>query len=72
MERPDLADSRHDTVSAHQEVIRAIEQAVADNLNLLLPLDKAWQPTDYLPDLEIGELAGRGRTVSEDGRGRLR
>jgi acyl-[acyl-carrier protein] desaturase len=39
-------------VSSHLEVIRGIEQAVADNLNLLVPLDKAWQPSDYLPDLE--------------------
>ena len=65
MERTDLADHRRDTVSEHQEVIRAIEPAVADHLSLLLPLDRAWQPTDYLPDLEIGELAGRGRRVSE-------
>lgn len=34
------------------EVIRAIEHAVADNLKLLAPLDKAWQPADYLPGLE--------------------
>ena len=52
MHRTDLAYRRHDTVSAHLDVIRAIEQAVADDLNLLAPLDKAWQPTDYLPDLE--------------------
>jgi acyl-[acyl-carrier-protein] desaturase len=38
--------------SMHQEVIRAIEPAVADNLKLLLPLERAWQPTDYLPRLE--------------------
>ena len=36
----------------HWDVIRAIEPAVADNLDLLVPIDKAWQPTDYLPDLE--------------------
>ena len=36
----------------HDEVIRAIEPAVADNLGLLAPVDKAWQPADYLPDLE--------------------
>ena len=52
MERTDLADRADDTVSEHQEVIRAIEPAVADHLSLLLPLDRAWQPTDYLPDLE--------------------
>ena len=33
--------------------IRAIEPAVADQQSLLLPLDRAWQPTDYLPDLEM-------------------
>ena len=36
----------------HFDVIRAIEPAVADNLGLLIPVAKAWQPTDYLPDLE--------------------
>ena len=40
------------TVSEHLDVIRTMERAVADNLNLLAPRDKAWQPTDYLPDLE--------------------
>jgi len=34
------------------EVIAALEPAVAEHLDLLVPLDKAWQPTDYLPDLE--------------------
>jgi len=52
MERTDSAYRGHDTVSRHQEVIRAIEPAVADNLRLLVPIDKAWQPTDYLPGLE--------------------
>ena len=51
-ERTDSADRGHDTVCEHQEVIRAIEPAVAYHLSLLLPLDRAWQPTDYLPDLE--------------------
>jgi acyl-[acyl-carrier protein] desaturase len=53
-ERRDRAEGRHDTLSEHLDVIRAIEQAVADNLNLLAPINKAWQPTDYLPDLESG------------------
>jgi hypothetical protein len=53
MERTESADRGHDTVSGHQEGIRAIEPAVADNLSLLLPLDRAWQPTDDLPDLEM-------------------
>src|SRR6186713_233695 len=52
IERTDSADRVDGTVSEHQEVIRAIEPAVADNLRLLVPIDKAWQPTDYLPSLE--------------------
>ena len=36
----------------HRAVIRAIEPAVGDHLHLLVPIDRAWQPTDYLPDLE--------------------
>jgi len=52
MDRTGQAHRRRDTVSEHLDVIRAIEQAVADNLNLLARLGKAWQPSDYLPDLE--------------------
>src|SRR6187401_1157327 len=33
------------------DVIRAIEPAVQESLDLLVPVDRAWQPTDYLPDL---------------------
>ncbi len=35
----------------HQDVLVALEPFVAENLSLLLPVDRAWQPTDYLPDL---------------------
>ncbi len=34
------------------EVILAIEPAAGRHLDLLVPVDKAWQPSDYLPDLE--------------------
>src|SRR6478735_12759654 len=49
---------RDGMVPAHLEVIRAVEQSVADHLNLLVPLDKAWQPTDYLPDLTSSAWQG--------------
>ena len=52
MERADVTDRCHGTVSAHHEVIRAIEPAVTEHLGLLVPIGRAWQPTDYLPDLE--------------------
>src|SRR5687768_1424738 len=51
-ERANATDRRHGTVSEHHEVIRAIEPAVKENLGLLVPIDRAWQPTEYLPDLE--------------------
>jgi len=51
MERADVTDRRHGTLSEHHEVIRAIEPAVRENLGLLVPIARAWQPTDYLPDL---------------------
>jgi acyl-[acyl-carrier-protein] desaturase len=35
----------------HDDVIRAIEPSVERHLHLLRPVDTAWQPTDYLPDL---------------------
>lgn len=33
-------------------MIRAIEPAIASHLDLLVPVHKAWQPSDFLPDLE--------------------
>jgi acyl-[acyl-carrier-protein] desaturase len=52
MAGPDPADRRQRAVWEHHAVIRAIEPAVAGELRLLLPLDRAWQPTDYLPRLD--------------------
>jgi acyl-[acyl-carrier-protein] desaturase len=33
------------------EVLRGLQEAVEENLSLLLPIADAWQPTDFLPDL---------------------
>lgn len=63
----------HDgSVPAHLEVIRGLDQSVAGNLNLVVPLDKAWQPTDYLPDLassgwqdEVQRFREAARQVSD-------
>ena len=52
MARADLIGRRGDAVTDHHDVIRAIEPAVGENLDLLVPVDRAWQPTDYLPNLE--------------------
>lgn len=66
--RSSSADPLPDTLSEHHEVVSAIEPAVAGNLRLLVPIDKAWQPTDYLPSLETEDWRDeveRVRTAAE-------
>jgi acyl-[acyl-carrier-protein] desaturase len=36
---------------AKREVLVGLRHVVAENLNLLTPVERAWQPTDFLPDL---------------------
>lgn len=38
-------------VRAQLELLKSMSGFVKDNLNLLLPVAEAWQPTDYLPDM---------------------
>ncbi len=38
-------------IAAQLEVLQGLRNLVAQQSSLLLPMDKAWQPTDYLPDL---------------------
>jgi len=38
-------------MAVQREVLFGFRDFVRENLNLLLPVEKAWQPTDYLPDL---------------------
>src|SRR4051812_40616444 len=45
--------------AAQREVLRGLDSAVRENLSLLAPIDKAWQPTDYLPDLTAPDWADR-------------
>jgi acyl-[acyl-carrier-protein] desaturase len=51
----------------------AIEPAIAANLDLLVPVHKAWQPSDYLPDLEgsdwcdeVDRFRQAAQTVSDE------
>jgi acyl-[acyl-carrier-protein] desaturase len=44
-------DRELEVPATQREVLRRLEAAVGENLNFLVPVDKAWQPTDYLPDL---------------------
>jgi acyl-[acyl-carrier-protein] desaturase len=40
-----------DTSPVQKEVLRGLEAFVGENLTFLAPVDKAWQPSDYLPNL---------------------
>jgi acyl-[acyl-carrier-protein] desaturase len=43
----------------HFEIVQSMQPAVADNLSLLVPIARAWQPTDFLPDLAAGDWRDR-------------
>ena len=43
------------STESQREVLTGIEPAVQENLSLLVPPDKSWQPTDYLPDLTAAD-----------------
>ena len=45
--------------ATQREVIRGLQRSVAENLALLTPLEQAWQPADYLPDLSAADWQQR-------------
>jgi acyl-[acyl-carrier-protein] desaturase len=60
-------------VADRREMIRVLEPAVAANLGLLTPVEKAWQPSDCLPDLgsdgwpdEVADFRQRARSLPDD------
>ncbi len=55
------------------ELLHSLEGVVQENLNLLLPITEAWQPTDFLPDLtadnwaeQITEFRERAEVLTDD------
>jgi acyl-[acyl-carrier-protein] desaturase len=40
-----------------REVLSGIHETVSQNLSLLLPIEKAWQPADFLPDMGAADWA---------------
>lgn len=48
-----LKDSN--TIASQIELLDSLTPVVEENLSLLLPVEDAWQPTDYLPNLESPE-----------------
>lgn len=53
MERTGLVHRPSDVVSDHREVIRAIEPAVGESLDLLVAIDKAWHEAFYTRALAL-------------------
>ncbi len=55
-----LADG--ECVLSQIELLRSLRPVVEENLSLLLPVEDAWQPTDYLPNLTgadwVEQMAG--------------
>lgn len=41
----------NDSTAQQFDVLQSLEPRVEENIGLLAPIDKAWQPTDFLPDL---------------------
>ncbi len=55
------------------DVINGLGDFVGENLGLLLPVDQAWQPTDFLPDLsaedwaeQVGRFRDSASALSDD------
>jgi acyl-[acyl-carrier-protein] desaturase len=58
-----MANASHPETPARpleqREVLRGMSAFVGEHLNHLLPVDRAWQPTDYLPDLSAEDWRDR-------------
>jgi acyl-[acyl-carrier protein] desaturase len=70
---PQILYTMTDEILSQREVLRGMQHAVAANLSLLLPIDKAWQPTDFLPDLStadwrerLGEFRAPAQQLSDE------
>ena len=48
--RDDLPVIDLKTLDERSAILAHMEPFVRDNLNYLAPIDRIWQPTDYLPD----------------------
>src|SRR5688572_30812968 len=64
-----LMESETESLAAQREVLRGIEPFVGENLSYLLPVEKAWQPTDFLPDLVADDWHEQVRRVREPAAG---
>ena len=57
----------------HLKLLHGMQDVVGENLNFLAPVDKAWQPTDYLPDMraenwreQVEGFREKAQTISDE------
>jgi len=62
-------DGQMETLGTQQEVLRGMEGFVGENLTFLAPVEKAWQPTDYLPDLTAEDWREQLQQLREPAKG---
>ena len=58
-----------DTFAHQREVLRGLEAAAGENLHLLTSVEKAWQPSDFLPDLAAEDWKEQVQRLREPARG---
>jgi acyl-[acyl-carrier-protein] desaturase len=52
-------NSESTQAASQREVLQGLAESVRTNLSLLTPVQEAWQPTDYLPDLTADDWQER-------------
>lgn len=57
------------STEAQSEVLSSLDSTVEEHLSLLTPPEKAWQPTDYLPDLSAPDWHDQLAAFREPARG---
>ena len=59
------SSSQENTIATHLEVLRGLDRFVGENLSLLVKIEDAWQPTDFLPDFSKEDWATPLATLRE-------
>jgi acyl-[acyl-carrier-protein] desaturase len=59
------SSSSNSTPAIHLEVLRGLDGFVGENLSLLVKIEEAWQPTDFLPDFSKEDWMAPLNTLRE-------
>ncbi len=68
-----MPESNTSYLQSHHELLANLEGTVGENLGFLAPIDRAWQPTDFLPDLatenwkdQLADFRDQARQISDE------